>query len=67
MKDGRSFTFAGLVNGIDLRQLPADVPVPHVESTLTFDYDVNGRFSDAFITGRATFAASERLCLKPSS
>lgn len=55
------FRFTGIVTNIDLRRVPAPVPVPHVESTLTFDYDVTGRFSDAYIIGQATFAASEFL------
>jgi autotransporter translocation and assembly factor TamB len=55
------FHFTGIIDKIDLRQLPRDIPVPHVESTLTFDYDVTGRFSQPVITGRATFAASEFL------
>ena len=55
------FRFAGIVTNIDLRRVPPDVPVPHVESTLTFDYDVTGRFSRAYIAGGATFAASEFL------
>jgi hypothetical protein len=52
------FHFVGTVGGIDLRRLPRAVPVPHVESRLTFDYDTTGRFSDAYITGRATFDRS---------
>ena len=55
------FHFIGIVTKVDLRRLPSAVPVPHVQSVLTFDYDVNGRFSEAFIAGRATFAASEFL------
>jgi autotransporter translocation and assembly factor TamB len=55
------FHFTGIVDKIDLRQLPRGIPVPHVASLLTFDYDVTGRFSHAAITGRATFAASEFL------
>jgi len=55
------FHFTGIVTRIDLRHLPEAVPVPHVESVLTFDYDVNGRFNEPFIAGRATFAASEFL------
>ena len=55
------FRFAGRVAGIDLRRVPPTVPVPHVESRLTFDYDVSGRFSHAFITGHAAFADSEFL------
>jgi autotransporter translocation and assembly factor TamB len=51
------FRFAGRVDRIDLRRVPQPVPVPHVESLLTFDYDVSGRFSQPFIAGRATFFA----------
>ena len=35
--------------------------MPHVESRLTFDYDVAGRFSSPVITGAAAFADSEFL------
>jgi len=52
------FRFQGRVNGIDLRRVPATVPVPRVLSLLTFDYDVSGRFSDPYITGNATFDRS---------
>jgi autotransporter translocation and assembly factor TamB len=55
------FRFVGTIKEIDLRQLPKPVPVPHVESRLTFDYDVNGRFSEPFIAGRAHFASSTFL------
>ena len=55
------FHFQGTTTGIDLRRVPATVPVPRVESLLTFDYDVDGRFSEPFITGRAAFAQSEFL------
>src|SRR5262249_41440320 len=55
------YRFAGTVRTIDLRNVPAAVPVPHVESTLTFEYDVTGRFSEPFIVGRATFARSQFL------
>ena len=37
------------------------VPVPRVESPLTFEYDVNGRFVEPFIAGRATFSPSSLL------
>jgi hypothetical protein len=56
-----AFRFRGSVDGIDLRRLPRPVPVPHVESLLTFLYDVTGQFSSPFIRGRATFAPSEFL------
>ena len=39
----------------DLRALPADIPVPHVESSLAFGFDVNGRFSRSFLRGQARF------------
>ena len=55
------FRFQGAVNGIDLRRVPVTVPVPRVESALTFNYDVSGRFSDPFIVGNATFARSQFL------
>ena len=55
------FRFQGRVNDIDLRRVPPTVPVPRVESLLTFDYDVSGRFSDPYIIGGATFARSQFL------
>jgi autotransporter translocation and assembly factor TamB len=55
------FHFQGSTTGVDLRRIPRTVPVPRVESLLAFDYDVNGRFADPFIIGRATFAPSEFL------
>ena len=35
------------MTALDLRRLPATVPVPHVESVLAFDYDVDGTFQQA--------------------
>ena len=55
------YRFQGTVTTIDLRNLPEAVPVPHVESRLTFDYDVSGRFDEPYIIGRAQFAASQLL------
>ncbi len=55
------FHFRGTTTGIDLRRVPATVPVPHVESLLTFDYDVSGRFSEPYITGQAAFGESTFL------
>src|SRR5262245_43608604 len=55
------FRFAGHITEVDLRDVPASVPIPHVESTLTFDYDVTGQFSSAFVKGRAEFAPSTFL------
>lgn len=53
-----SFLFVGTANGVDLRQVPPSVPVPHVESSLAFDYKVSGQFVEPFIKGGATLAAS---------
>ena len=55
------FRFQGRTTGIDLRRLPKEVPVPRVESLLTFDYDVLGRFAQPYIRGHATFAPSAFL------
>lgn len=55
------FSFRGTADGVDLRRVPASVPVPRVESTLTFDYDLQGRFVRPFIRGGATFADSQFL------
>jgi hypothetical protein len=52
------FHFLGTITGIDLRLVPKEVPVPHVESLLTFDYDVTGRFNQPYITGSAAFGPS---------
>ena len=61
LDDPFPFHFKGTTTAIDLRNVPKTVPVPRVESLLTFDYDVSGRFSRAFIAGRATFARSQFL------
>jgi autotransporter translocation and assembly factor TamB len=55
------YHFQGTMAGLDLRGLPEEIPVPHVESDLAFDYIVDGRFSRPFITGNAVFATSEFL------
>lgn len=55
------FRFSGVAGGVDLRQVPKNAPVPHVESTLSFDYDVSGRFNAPFIKGRARFLDSTFL------
>lgn len=52
------FHFVGTANGVDLRYVPRTVPVPHVESTLAFSYDVTGQFAQPFIRGNATFEDS---------
>ena len=53
-----SYHFVGNANGVDLRYVPTSVPVPHVESTLAFAYDVTGQFAEPFIRGDATFSDS---------
>jgi len=53
-----TYRFRGTIVGLDLRRVPLTVPVPHVESTLAFDYDVNGTFSNPFIAGHARLARS---------
>ncbi len=55
------YHFQGTTTGLDLRRVPDTVPVPHVESLLTLEYDVTGRFSDPVIVGRGLFARSEFL------
>jgi len=61
LDDPFPFRFRGTTTGIDLRRLPKPIPVPHVESLLTFDYDVTGQFANAYIAGNARFARSEFL------
>lgn len=56
-----AFRFRGAAAGVDLRQMPASVPVPHVASTLAFDYDVTGQFAEPYLTGQAAFSDSEFL------
>ncbi len=56
-----TFSFVGRADGVDLRAVPKNVPVPHVESTLTFDYDVKGQFDSPFIAGTARFDDSRFL------
>jgi hypothetical protein len=55
------YHFQGSMSGLDLRQVPRTVPVPRVESALTFDYDARGRFARPFITGQARFEPSTFL------
>lgn len=55
------FRFTGTTVGLDLRRVPTSVPVPRVESTLQFDYDVRGRFERPYIAGRARLATSTFL------
>ena len=55
------FHLTGRATKLDLRLLPPDVPVPHMRSNLTFDYDAVGRFRRPFLTASATFADSTFL------
>jgi hypothetical protein len=55
------FVFSGAAEGVDLRRVPSRVPVPHVESTLSFDYQVTGQFRRAFLKGTADFRESDFL------
>src|SRR5436190_21049777 len=49
------FRFAGTAASVDLRRVPKNVPVPHVDSLLSFDFDVTGRFAQPYLAGRAWF------------
>ncbi len=53
-----TYHFAGRASGVDLRYVPTSVPVPHVESSLEFAYDVSGQFAEPFIRGDAIFSDS---------
>jgi autotransporter translocation and assembly factor TamB len=55
------FHLVGQAVSMDLRKLPADVPVPHIRSNLSFTYDATGRFQTPFLTGSAVFKDSTFL------
>ena len=55
------FHLTGQATRLDLRSLPADVPVPHLRSSLTFEYDAIGRFRNPVLNGSATFNDSTFL------
>ena len=55
------FRLTGHAASLDLRQLPGTVPVPHMRSNLTFDYDATGRFAHPMIVGNAAFEDSTFL------
>lgn len=61
------FHLTGHVANLDLRQLPATVPVPRKRSDLTFDYDATGRFARPFLTGEAAFDESGFLDVRISA
>ena len=46
---------------MDLRRLPASVPLPKLPSDLTFDFDARGRFQNPSLAADAIFAASTFL------
>jgi autotransporter translocation and assembly factor TamB len=54
-----AFRFTGTSTGLDLRYVPPQVPVPHVESVLALAFDVTGQFGQrSYIKGDATFDRS---------
>ena len=55
------FHLSGRAAHLDLRQLPASVPVPRMRSNLTFAYDATGRFQNPILVGNATFDESTFL------
>ncbi len=55
------FHLVGQAASMDLRKLPADVPVPHIRSNLSFSYNATGRFERPFLTGNAVFKDSTFL------
>lgn len=58
-----TYRFQGSDTGLDLRRLPPEVPITHVDSQLALDaFDVDGQFeTPAFIRGGAEFGASVYL------
>ncbi|MDR1988784.1 MAG: translocation/assembly module TamB [Acidobacteriaceae bacterium] len=55
------FHFAGTADHVDLRRVPSTVPVPRVESTLSFAFDARGRFEEPFLASTARFSPSTFL------
>jgi autotransporter translocation and assembly factor TamB len=55
------FRLAGRATHMDLRQLPATVPVPRMRSNLTFAYEATGRFHNPVLVGSAAFDDSTFL------
>lgn len=58
------YRFSGRAAGVDLRRLPRDVPVPHVESTLALAYSVSGQFAPGRFRGSAVFEPSRFLAAR---
>ncbi|HTH03184.1 MAG TPA: translocation/assembly module TamB domain-containing protein [Vicinamibacterales bacterium] len=55
------FHLSGRAAHLDLRRLPASVPVPRMRSNLTFAYDSTGRFHNPILVGTAAFEDSTFL------
>lgn len=58
------FHLTGHATNLDLRRVPATVPVPHMRSNLTFDYDTTGRFAKPILVGNAAFEDSTFLDMR---
>ena len=57
-----AYRFAGAATHMDLRELPPQVPVTHVESLIALDsFDVTGQFEPPSIAGRAQLGDSVYL------
>ena len=57
-----AYHFVGTDSNLDLRKLPASVPVTHVESLMALDaFDVAGQFEVLSLTGHAQFGDSTYL------
>jgi hypothetical protein len=52
------YRFQGTMSNLDLRRVPPEVPVPHVESTIAIDYEATGQFSQPFIAANGRFGRS---------
>jgi autotransporter translocation and assembly factor TamB len=61
------FHLAGRTTHLDLRQLPASVPVPRKRSNLTLAYNATGRFQNPILVGTATFDDSTFLDMQIAS
>ena len=57
-----TYRFVGTATGLDLRRLPASVPVTHVESLFALDaFDFAGQFTPISFTGQARLGDSTYL------
>ena len=55
------FALKGHATRLDLRRLPASLPLPKLRSDLTLDFDARGRFQNPVLAADATFGASTFL------